>query len=91
MGSRCETYVLFRHVRRPNLWCAIPEECPFPLVLDCEAWDRADLVATQDSRPPGFDEGAASFSCGLQGFYIFHWGGRTVLRPRSRVLEQAAA
>jgi hypothetical protein len=90
-ASKPQIYQLFRHTRREDLWCAVPSGQSLPQVLEVQTWDLCALTVSGIERPPGFDEAAAAFSCRLQGFYVFHWGSRTVPRARSRVLEQAVA
>ncbi len=88
-ASQPLTYQLFRHVRREDLWCAVPCGQSLPGVFGAAAWKALVLSIGGSGRPPGFDEDAAAYSCSLQGFYVFHWGGRNAPPHRSRVLDQA--
>lgn len=84
-----QEYQLYRHCRRGDLWCAIPCGQPLPQALGAASWHPLDLTISGSGRPPGFDENAASYSCGQQGFYVFRWGQRMAPRPRSRVRDEA--
>jgi hypothetical protein len=88
-ASQPPTYQLFRHVRREDLWCAVPHGQALPGVFGAASWKTLVLTISGSGRPPGFDEDAATYSCSQQGFYVFRWGGRTAPHPRSRVLDQA--
>lgn len=91
MSVQSPAYVFFRHARRTGLWCAVPKGDALPPPLLDEVWESHDLPTGSHSKPPGFDEDAALYSCHLQGFYVFHWGGRDVVRSMFRMLENAAA
>jgi CubicO group peptidase (beta-lactamase class C family) len=88
-ASQPQTYQLFRHGRREDLWCAVPCGQSLPQVFEATSWKALVLTSSGSGRPPGFDEDAAAYSCSVQGFYVFHWGGRTAPRPRSRALDRA--
>jgi hypothetical protein len=87
-ASHLQEYQLFRHARREDLWCAVPRGQLLPRALGTTAWVSLNLAISGSGRPPGFDEDAAAYSCGQQGFYLFRWGRRMAPRPRSRVLDQ---
>jgi hypothetical protein len=87
-ASHLQEYQLFRHIRREDLWCAVPSGHALPQALGTASWMPLDLTISGSGRPPGFDEDAAAYSCGQQGFYVFRWGHRMAPRPRSRVLDQ---
>ena len=75
-------YYMFRHARAPSRCCAIRDGDGFPAALSANDWAEAEYLDERDARPPGFDEGAARYSCAQQGFYLFIWGGRkTAQRP----------
>jgi hypothetical protein len=71
--SKARRYSVYRHRVRADLCCAVREGSAEPDFVGGQAWLPAETLDLQTDRPPGFDEGAAAFSCAIQGFYVFYW------------------
>ncbi len=65
------TYTLFRHHRRSDLYCAIPQDRPVPTFVRAPEWDYAGTTNPDRPRPDGFDEDVARFACEFQGYYTY--------------------
>jgi hypothetical protein len=70
-GSNC-AYTLFRSRRRPDIFCAVPDDRPVPGFL--ESW-TFDGVAWPPACPSGFNERAARVGVRYNGFYVFQFVG----------------
>ena len=62
------SYNLFRRKRRPDLFCAVPEDCPVPAFVDGQEWEFAGTV---DEATLGLEREAARAVLPLTGFYLF--------------------
>ncbi|MBM6584347.1 hypothetical protein ILT44_29565 [Microvirga sp. BT689] len=62
---------LFRNKRRPEILCAVPEDCPLPGFIGAEQWVYERSLSPQDAKPPGFIERAAKTGVRFNGFYLF--------------------
>ena len=79
--SSPKSYLIFQHWTRVDLLCAVRDGDPLPAFLD-EDWIALKVIEDDAERPVGFDDGAAQFSCAMQGFYVFHRDrGRLSARP----------
>ena len=65
---------LFRHKLKPNLVCAVPEDCPVPGFLDPSTWEYVCTLREPTTPLPGFNRPAAEASIGFHGFYLFEAG-----------------
>ena len=64
-------YNLFRHRRKQELVCAVPEDCVVPGFIADEAWDFDGKVIETAAAPIGFNARAAAASVRFNGFYLF--------------------
>lgn len=69
--TREYTYNLFINKRRPEIFCAVPEDRPVPGFLEGERWSFVYPVRPSDAGPPGFDDKAARAGARFNGFYLF--------------------
>ena len=65
------TYLLFRHRKLSDFYCAIPQGKSLPSLLREEQWEPCGETSPDEPRPPGFDAQTARYSVELQGFYTF--------------------
>ena len=64
-------YNLFRHRRRQELVCAVPEDCVVPGFIAEQTWSFGGKVTEAAAAPVGFDVLAACHGVRLNGFYLF--------------------
>ncbi|HEX2554757.1 MAG TPA: hypothetical protein VHL98_13735 [Microvirga sp.] len=88
--SSAGSYLIFQHWSRPDLLCAVRDGDELPAFLD-EDWIALKVLEEHGERPIGFDEGAARFSCAMQGFYVFHRDTRRLATSLSREKRSRAA
>jgi hypothetical protein len=62
------SYNLFRRNRRPDLLCAVPQDCPVPTFVDGQDWQFSGTV---DELSLGLEREAARAVLPLTGFYLF--------------------
>jgi PAS domain-containing protein len=81
-ASDC-AYNLFRNKQRPEILCAVPEEYPIPSFIGPEQWAYVGTLHSDDPRPSGFGDRAATTGVRFNGFYLLHvptthWIAKTV-------------
>lgn len=70
-AKRLLTYNLFRRKLEPDLYCAVPEDCPVPGFLTHDGWVFGGTVTAIEAAMLGFQEEAAWHGVALNGFYLF--------------------
>ena len=75
-------YNLFRREDKPDLYCAVPDDCPVPVFLGEKHWAFAGQVS-RAAAFPGFQEEQARSGVRLNGFYLF-MGHHTVFAVGAR-------
>ena len=64
-------YNLFRHKLMPDLFCAVPQDCPVPGFIEGSAWAFAGTISERTPAPAGLDWELAAASVRRSGFVIF--------------------
>jgi hypothetical protein len=65
------TYNLFWNKRRPDLFCAVPDDHPIPPFLQADEWAFNGSLHPFDAAPVGFSEKAADAGVRFNGYYLF--------------------
>ena len=81
-------YNLFRHRRKQELVCAVPEDCAVPGFIAGEAWNFDRKLTEPATAPTGFDTSAATTAIRLNGFYLFATRHR-FMSDRMHALQRA--
>ena len=64
-------YNLFRHKLMPDLFCAVPQDCPVPGFIEGSAWAFAGTISERTPAPAGLDWETAMASARRSGFCMF--------------------
>ena len=64
-------YNLFRHKLMPDLFCAVPQDCPVPGFIEGSTWAFAGTVSERTPAPAGLDWETAMASARRSGFIMF--------------------
>src|SRR3954471_14180300 len=64
-------YNLFRHKLMPDLFCAVPQDCPVPDFIEGSTWAFAGTVSERTLAPAGLDSEAAAAGMQRSGFIMF--------------------
>ena len=64
-------YNLFRHKLMPDLFCAVPQDCPVPGFIEGSAWTFAGTVGERTPAPAGLDWETAAAGVRRSGFCLF--------------------
>ena len=64
-------YNLFRHRRKQELVCAVPEDCVVPGFIAEQTWSFGGKLTEAAAAPMGFNASAAAASIRFNGFYLF--------------------
>src|SRR4051794_6884896 len=64
-------YNLFRHKLMPDLFCAVPQDCPVPGFIEGSAWAFAGTLSERTLAPAGLDSETAAAGMRRSGFYLF--------------------
>src|SRR3954471_11715325 len=64
-------YNLFRHKLMPDLFCAVPQDCPVPGFIEGSTWTFAGTVSERTPAPAGLDWETAAASVRRSGFCLF--------------------
>ena len=70
-GKSGPVYNLFRHKLMPDLFCAVPQDCPVPGFIEGSAWAFAGTVSERTFAPAGLDWEIAAKSVRRSGFCMF--------------------
>ena len=70
-GKFWPAYNLFRHKLMPDLFCAVPQDCPVPGFIEGSAWAFAGTVSERTPAPAGLDWELAAASVQRSGFCLF--------------------
>src|SRR3954466_12035315 len=62
---------LFRHRLMPDLFCAVPQDCPVPGFIEGSAWAFAGTLSVRTPAPAGLAWETAMASAWRRGFVIF--------------------
>src|SRR3954453_17526418 len=64
-------YNLFRHKLRPDLFCAVPQDCPVPGFIEGSAWAFAGTVGERTLAQAGLDSETPAAGMRRSGFVMF--------------------
>ena len=64
-------YNLFRHKLMPDLFCAVPQDCPVPGFIEGSAWAFAGTISERTPAPAGLDWELAAAGARRSGFRMF--------------------
>jgi hypothetical protein len=63
-------YNLFGHKTKPDLYCAVPEDCPVPRVLNGRRWRFAGRL-TNVHAVPGVSDARTGDKARRKGYFLF--------------------
>ena len=70
-GKSGPAYNLFRHKLMPDLFCAVPQDCPVPGFIEGSTWAFAGTLSERTPAPAGLDWETAAASVRRSGFCMF--------------------
>src|SRR3982751_4148429 len=64
-------YNLFRHKLMPDLFCAVPQDCPVPRFIEGSTWAFAGMISERTLAPAALDWEPAAAGARRSGFRMF--------------------